>query len=146
MTTLTADLQLLFIMSVLGAIAHDLFPGVAVNAGHALCMMHILGNLQIKTVARQTLRGMLTVFVRGAIALSFKFSCIGNPDPSRAIMAANTVLIWNLFCDERMRFFCWPCTLLFKGVHRGGRISLCWHVMTGRTAAAFFIEKFWIAG
>ena len=84
------------------AIPHDLVAGVTVDTCHALDMVNIGGDLQIKTTARKPLGTLLSLFIGGAVPLCLKDADVGDTDTSGTVMTAYTIFLGNLF-DHQSR-------------------------------------------
>lgn len=127
-------------MSILGAITHNFLAGVAVNAGHAFLMMHVLSQLKVKASARQAVGRELAFLVGGAVAFRFKYAGVGYANPARTIMAADAVVVRHFLGNQRMRLL--AAYLLVLKVHdRGLRITLDRNIVAGRAAAALIIVE-----
>ncbi|EKD37052.1 MAG: hypothetical protein ACD_75C01278G0003 [uncultured bacterium] len=82
MADLAGDLQLLFVVGVTRAVAHDFAPGMAVDALHALLVVDVVSQFQIKSGAGQLPVVGLTILIGRAVAFRLKDPGIGQSDPA----------------------------------------------------------------
>ena len=132
MAGLAVYLQLFFVMGIIGAIAHDLFPGVTVNAGHAFPVVDVILQFKKKAVPWQAVFREATILKRRAVTLCLVYPLIRGADPAAAVVAAYTVFYRNFFDDPRMDLFwilTWP--------------DLSLDMVAGRATPAFLVKKSW---
>ena len=68
--------QLLFVMGIIGAVAHDLFSSVTVNADHPFPVVDVIFQFKEKAVSGQAVFREAAVFIRSAVAFCFIYSLV----------------------------------------------------------------------
>ncbi len=90
-------------MGVVLTVTHDLVAGVAVDAGHPLAVVDVVGQVQVEPPSGALLGWHIAMFVGGAVPLGLEHADIGYADAAATVVATDAVVVGYLFDHQRMR-------------------------------------------